>query len=197
MKRNKIIFGLAVLLCVFIIGLVFLLNYSNNQQKQVISWDGTRSDKDIMLEEKISQYLSEKTEDEFMHHGVVDNREFVSAHILRIEERDDEIEVWAKVLDEIWEKWSNNGTDYIYSSTFGENSVLYFAFDKNTMEIVDNFSPSTARELVNDAKMSWLSGYEYEDFGILRSELNQKIEDYFGIKCQINEAGACVGELQE
>lgn len=197
MKRNKIIFGLAVLLCVFIIGLVFLLNYSNNQQKQVISWDGTRSDKDIMLEEKISQYLFEKTEDEFMHHGVVDNREFVSAHILRIEERDDEIEVWAKVLDEIWEKWSNNGTDYIYSSTFGENSVLYFAFDKNTMEIVDNFSPSTARELVNDAKMSWLSGYEYEDFGILRSELNQKIEDYFGIKCQINEAGACVGELQE
>lgn len=197
MKRNKIIFGLAVLLCVFIIGLAFLLNYSNNQQKQVISWDGTRSDKDIMLEEKISQYLSEKTEDEFMHHGVVDNREFVSAHILRIEERDDEIEVWAKVLDEIWEKWSNNGTDYIYSSTFGENSVLYFAFDKNTMEIVDNFSPSTARELVNDAKMSWLSGYEYEDFGILRSELNQKIEDYFGIKCQINEAGACVGELQE
>lgn len=195
MKRNKIIFGLAVLLCVFIIGLVFLLNYSNNQQKQVISWDGTRSDKDIMLEEKISQYLSEKTEDEFMHHGVVDNREFVSAHILRIEERDDEIEVWVKVLDEIWEKWSNNGTDYIYSSTFGENSVLYFAFDKNTMEIVDNFSPSTARELVNDAKMSWLSGYEYEDFGILRSELNQKIEDYFGIKCQINEAGACVGEL--
>ena len=197
MKRNKIIFGLAVLLCVFIIGLVFLLNYSNNQQKQVISWDGTRSDKDIMLEEKISQYLSEKTEDEFMHHGVVDNREFVSAHILRIEERDDEIEVWAKVLDEIWEKWSNNGIDYIYSSTFGENSVLYFAFDKNTMEIVDNFSPSTARELVNDAKMSWLSGYEYEDFGILRSELNQKIEDYFGIKCQIDEAGACVGELQE
>ena len=197
MKRNKIIFGLAVLLCVFIIGLVFLLNYSNNQQKQVISWDGTRSDKDIMLEEKISQYLSEKTEDEFMHHGVVDNREFVSAHILRIEERDDEIEVWVKVLDEIWEKWSNNGTDYIYSSTFGENSVLYFAFDKNTMEIVDNFSPSTARELVNDAKMSWLSGYEYEDFSILRSELNQKIEDYFGIKCQINEAGACVGELQE